>query len=56
MRAVISARPDAQIDYVSLVDDETLLPLSGPIVRPALAALAVRIGKPRLIDNATLRP
>ena len=56
MRAVISACPDAQIDYVSLVDDETLLPLSGPIVRPALAALAVRIGKPRLIDNTTLRP
>ena len=56
MRALIAKAPDAQIDYVSIVDDETLQPLAGPISRPALAALAVWVGKPRLIDNAVLRP
>ena len=56
MRAVIEKQPAAKIDYVALVDDETLQPLAGPIVRPALAALAVWVGQPRLIDNAVLRP
>lgn len=56
MRAVIAQAPDARIDYVSIVDDDTLQPLAGPIVRPALAALAVWVGKPRLIDNTVLRP
>ncbi len=56
MRGVLALLPAAKIDYVEIVDDETLQPLSGPIVRPALAALAVWVGKPRLIDNAVLRP
>ena len=56
MREVIEQEPDAKIDYVALVDDETLQPLTGPIERPALAALAVWIGQPRLIDNTVLRP
>jgi len=56
MRALIDKEPDAKIDYVSIVDDETLQPLEGPIREPALVALAVRVGTPRLIDNTTLRP
>ena len=56
MRSIIDATPDARIDYVSIVDDETLQPLSGPISSPALVALAVWIGQPRLIDNTVLRP
>jgi len=56
MRALIEREPDARIDYISLVDDETLQPLTGPITAPALAALAVRVGSPRLIDNTTLKP
>ncbi len=56
MRAVLARAPDARIDYVSIVDDETLQPLAGPILRPALVALAVWIGQPRLIDNTLLRP
>ena len=31
-----------------------LTPLDGPITRPALAALAVRFGHARLIDNVLL--
>ena len=56
MRAVVAQAPAAKIDYVEIVDDETLQPLAGPIARPALAALAVWVGTPRLIDNAVLRP
>ena len=56
MQTLIARSPDTQIDYISIVDDETLQPLRGPIVRPALVALAVWVGKPRLIDNTTLRP
>ena len=55
MRAVVAQAPAAKIDYVEIVDDETLQPLAGPIARPALAALAVWVGTPRLIDNAVLR-
>lgn len=56
LRAVVSQAPDARLDYAAIVDDETLQPLAGPISRPALAALAVWVGKPRLIDNTVLRP
>ena len=56
MRAVVAQAPAAKIDYIAIVDDETLQPLSGPIARPALAALAVWVGQPRLIDNTVLRP
>lgn len=56
MREIIEQESDARIDYVALVDDETLQPFTGPIERPALAALAVWVGLPRLIDNTVLRP
>jgi len=56
MRTLIEQEPDARIDYVSIVDDETLQPLEGPITAPVLVALAVWVGSPRLIDNTTLRP
>jgi pantoate--beta-alanine ligase len=56
MQALVAQAPDARIDYISIVDDETLQPLAGPIAAPALVALAVWVGKPRLIDNTTLRP
>ena len=56
MRARVESQPAARIDYIEIVDDETLAPLAGPITRPALAALAVWVGQPRLIDNTVLRP
>ncbi|MBQ7251021.1 MAG: pantoate--beta-alanine ligase [Kiritimatiellae bacterium] len=46
--------PDGVIDYARVSDAETLVPLTGAIVRPALAALAVKVGPPRLIDNILL--
>jgi pantoate--beta-alanine ligase len=53
MTSLIQKEPLAQIDYVSIADAETLGELN-LIDRPALASLAVRIGKTRLIDNMPL--
>jgi pantoate--beta-alanine ligase len=55
MRAVIRRAPAARIDYVEVVDAETLEPLH-VVDRPALVALAVFIGTTRLIDNTILHP
>jgi pantoate--beta-alanine ligase len=55
MREVILTAGDARIDYVALVDPDTLLPVES-ISRPTLAALAVRIENTRLIDNCILTP
>jgi pantoate--beta-alanine ligase len=51
---VLSAHP-ARIDYVALVDPETLEPIAR-IRGRTLAALAVVIGQTRLIDNCLLEP
>jgi pantoate--beta-alanine ligase len=53
MTSLIQEEPLAQIDYVSIADAETLEELN-LVDRPALASLAVRIGKTRLIDNTPL--
>ena len=53
VRKVIGEAPLARIDYVELVDSETLQPVE--MVRPnSLLALAVFFGKTRLIDNSRL--
>jgi len=52
--AVIAEEPLAEIDYVSLADEETLEELSGEVVRPALLSLVVKFGKTRLLDNLEL--
>lgn len=49
-RAVIEAAGPAGIDYVEVVDPETMQPVER-IEPPVLVALAVRIGRTRLIDN-----
>jgi pantoate--beta-alanine ligase len=54
MSDTIQKEPDAQIDYVSLVHPETLQDLER-VADDALAVLAVRIGKTRLIDNMLLQ-
>jgi pantoate--beta-alanine ligase len=53
MSALISKEPLAKIEYVSIADAQTLEELA-EIDRPALASLAVRVGKTRLIDNMLL--
>jgi len=51
--ALIKKQPLADIDYVSIADNETLDELD-TVKSPALVSLAVRIGKTRLIDNIVL--
>jgi len=55
MRNVILTAEDASIDYVVLVDPETLQPVN-TITGRTLAALAVKIENTRLIDNCLLEP
>ena len=50
MRKLIETAEDARIDYVALVDPETLQPVE-TIAGRTLAALAVKIENTRLIDN-----
>ena len=53
MKERILAEPDADPDYINLTDPNTLENLTR-VVDGALAVLAVRIGKTRLIDNMLL--
>jgi pantoate--beta-alanine ligase len=53
MTELIQQQPLAHIDYVSVADNETLEELE-EVRPPALVSLAVKIGKPRLIDNIVL--
>jgi len=47
--------PDIKIDYFDLVDPETIRPVNA-VEGPVRAALAVWIGKTRLIDNVLCEP
>ncbi len=47
--------PLCELDYAAVVDPESFEDMSG-LDRPALAALAVHVGKARLIDNQLLAP
>lgn len=53
MTALIEAEPLARIDYVSAVDGVTMLP-ARELREGVLVAMAVYIGKTRLIDNFTV--
>lgn len=55
MREVLTEEGRAQIEYVALVDPDTLQPVQ-EIRAPTLAAIAARIDETRLIDNTILRP
>jgi pantoate--beta-alanine ligase len=55
MEAVLIAEPLARLDYLAIVDDATLIPVE-VIAGLTLVALAVFIGKTRLIDNMTVGP
>jgi len=53
MEQLIRRQPLARIDYVEIVDWESLQPVE-EITGPTLVALAVKIGGTRLIDNVLL--
>lgn len=54
VRRKIESEPLARIDYVALVDSETLLPIEKIAENAVLMAVAVRFGAIRLIDNTIL--
>ncbi len=53
LKKLIESEPDARLDYVEFFEPDTLLPVS-KVTHGAHLALAVFIGKTRLIDNAPL--
>lgn len=53
-KSVITKHPLAKIDYVKIVDINTMEDIEGEINKDALYAVAVWIGKTRLIDNCKL--
>ena len=54
VRNELESEPLASIDYVAVVDAETLEPIEKLGERPAMIAVAVRFGEIRLIDNVLL--
>jgi len=52
---LITSHPETRIDYISICDPEYLEDIK-TIDKPALMALAVNVGKTRLIDNMILYP
>jgi pantoate--beta-alanine ligase len=57
VRAQIEAEPRARLEYVGVVDAETMEKLDRVHEdRPVLIALAARLGNTRLIDNIILQP
>ena len=52
--SLMETEPLADIDYVSLAETETLKEIKGEIENKALLSMAVKVGKPRLIDNIVL--
>jgi pantoate--beta-alanine ligase len=55
VRRVLQAEPLAAIDYAEIVDADTFEPVVR-VARPCYAALAVFLGKTRLIDNLYIEP
>jgi len=55
MERVVATGDPAGVDYISIVDPESMQPVQR-IEGPVLIALAVRIGGTRLIDNALVDP
>jgi pantoate--beta-alanine ligase len=53
MTELIEKEPLADIDYISIADNETLKEINS-LSPPALVSMAVKIGKTRLIDNIVL--
>ncbi len=57
VRTQVEVEPRAQLEYVSIADAETMERLDKlPDDRPTLIAIAVRIGRTRLIDNIVIQP
>jgi len=52
---VFAQEPQVRLDYLEIVDPDTLDPVQ-QIKQPALVAVAALVGATRLIDNVVLNP
>jgi len=52
---IIKSETNTEIDYIAICDPKTLIDIK-KIDRQALMALAVKVGKTRLIDNTIINP
>jgi pantothenate synthetase len=52
---VLAQEPQVRLDYLEIVDPNTLDPVE-QIQQPTLAAVAAYVGSTRLIDNVILNP
>ena len=55
MRATMQEEPAIRVDYLAVVDPETLLPIDD-VDGGGLLAIAAYVGNTRLIDNVLLPP
>jgi pantoate--beta-alanine ligase len=55
MREELARHPGVEVDYVAVVEQNSFRPLRR-LTEPAVAAVAARVGKTRLIDNVVLEP
>ena len=53
---LIMGEPLANVEYVSLADDDTLDEVEGGVTAPAVLSVVVRFGATRLLDNVELYP
>jgi pantoate--beta-alanine ligase len=54
-QAVFATEPAARLDYLAIVDPDTLEPVTR-VTQPTLVAIAAWVGVTRLIDNVVLTP
>jgi len=52
--AVLAKAPEAKLDYIALVDQDTFEPLENGFSGRALLLIAARVGETRLIDNTEI--
>jgi pantoate--beta-alanine ligase len=55
MSETLRQEPDVRVDYIAVVDPDTLLPIED-VLAGALLAIAAHAGNTRLIDNVLLSP
>jgi pantoate--beta-alanine ligase len=53
--SIFEKEPAVVVDYIEIVDPDSLEAITGQIASPALVAVAAKVGGTRLIDNTVLR-
>ena len=50
-KTMINKTEGVELDYFTIADEETLMPISGKVTNQAVALVAAKVGETRLIDN-----